>query len=116
MSDYESYKGTIKKIEREEGESLADQCKRICISRKGDKLEYYEGLLFDEFYDDYLKINGELWEVVSKKAKDPDDSYCDIESNEDGTFSFNTRFYNGGTCLTEMIEDAIKEEGIWEIN
>jgi hypothetical protein len=32
-----------------------------------------------------------------------------LTKNEDGTISFIGQFYNGGTCLDEMLEEALDE-------
>jgi hypothetical protein len=46
---------------------------------------------------------------MEHKELDGEDDINNLTENEDGTISFVTRFYNGGTCLTEMLEDGLKE-------
>lgn len=41
-----------------------------------------------------------------------EDEYADIIKtwkNEDGTISFVAEFYNGGTCLVEVLDDSLKK-------
>jgi uncharacterized protein with von Willebrand factor type A (vWA) domain len=33
----------------------------------------------------------------------------EMEPNTDGTVSFTMRFYNGGTCLSECIEEGLEK-------
>jgi hypothetical protein len=109
MSDYEAHTGKIRKLEPLEGETYEQQCKRLYFE-KGGKGEYYEGALFDEFYDDFIRVNKNvLYEVFDHEEKDYDDMFCDLTDNGDGTYSFTTRFYNGGTCMSEMVEHELKK-------
>ena len=109
MSDYESHSGKIRLVQANSDESFEDQCKRLWVEN-GKSLENYdEGELFDEFYEKYLKINGQIWEVFDHVEKDPYDASCTLNDNGNGTFSFDARFYNGGTCLSEMIRDGLNK-------
>jgi len=108
MSDYESYTGKIKKVIPIMGETFEERCERL-YHTKGGKREYYEGILFDDFYDDFIKVGEELYEVIEKIEIDPYDYYCNLVEHEDGTISFSTRYYNGGTCLSEMVEDELNK-------
>lgn len=110
MSDYESHSGKIRILEPNKNETFEDQCKRLWVEN-GKLIESYDkGELFNEFYEKYLRINGKIWEVFDHKSLgDDDDSFCRIHDNKDGTFSFHTRFYNGGTGMSEMIADELKD-------
>lgn len=109
MSDYEAHIGKIRKIQPLENESFEDQCKRLYYEKGGKSEDYYEGLLFDEYYNDVFHINGVLYEIFEREEKDPYEYYCHMTDLGDGTYSFNTMFYNGGTCLSEMIEEALEK-------
>ena len=75
---------------------------------------WQETLLYHlDFYEKYFFVNGEIWESFGHKEMNGDDIY-EIEPNEDGTLSFTMQFYNGGTCLSECIEEGLerlKKEG-----
>lgn len=112
MSDYESHTGKIKKVEPRENESFEQLCRRLWVDN-GQEIEQYkdEGDLFGEFYEKYLNVNDEsVWEIVDHEDNgDDEDSFCKLHDNKDGTFSFHTRFYNGGTCMSEMLEYELKK-------
>ena len=114
MSDYESHTGKLRKVEPKENETFEQLCKRLWIeeSQKGDEYteaDYEEGSLFGDYHEKYINDNDEsVWEIFDHKDLGEDeDMFCRIHDNKDGTFSFHTRFYNGGTSLGEMIEDEI---------
>ena len=52
-------------------------------------------------------MNGEIWEAFDHTELDADDDIYQLTLNEDGTLSFVMRFYNGGTNLSECIEEEI---------
>lgn len=110
MSDYESHEGKIRKVIPREGENFQELCKRISLEKGAKEEDYYVGYLFDELYDIYVRGNDEtLYEVFDHSKRDPSASYCDFIDNGDGTFSFSTMFYNGGTCLSEMLGKKLKK-------
>lgn len=117
MSDYETIKGKIRKIDLQ-GLSVEEYAKRI-VKEKGLESEVGQGPYFYEtnleflkWYDDweegqYIAIDDELYLIYDKSDFDPT---CHIQLTPiaDDTYEFLTSFYNGGTCLTEMLEDEIK--------
>jgi len=115
MSDYESHTGKIRLLQPNENETFEEQCKRLWVEESKldeefDDSEYTEGALFDDYYKRFLKINGKVWEIFDhKEMGDEDDMFCKLHDNKDGTFSFHTRFYNGGTYLGEMLSDEIEK-------
>jgi hypothetical protein len=52
-------------------------------------------------------VNGEIWEAFDHIELDADDDIYQLTLNEDGTLSFTMRFYNGGTHLSECIEEEL---------
>lgn len=72
-----------------------------------------------EFYDsavDYLtlelnyyfeKTSGILFEISSTEAED--DYFVKVTKNDDGSYDFLTRFYNGGCDLSEMLEEGLED-------
>lgn len=62
------------------------------------------------------KILKDVYYIVGKKVYEDIDhvefdecGFNDFRKNEDGTISYFTMFYNGGACLSEVIEDGLKE-------
>lgn len=109
MSDYESHSGKLRLVKPLENETFEEQCKRLWVEN-GKEGEYFNvGEFFDELYEKYLNVNDKLWEIIEhKEYGDEDDMFCRLYDNKDGTFSFHTRFYNGGTYLTEMVTEALE--------
>jgi len=108
MSDYETHVGKVRKIKTVMGESFEDKCKMLYFN-SGGKGEYYDGILFDEFYNKFIRIGEEIYKIYDNEEKECFDSFCELSENGDGTYSFSTMFYNGGTCLSEMLAEEIKK-------
>ena len=53
-------------------------------------------------------MDGEIWEAIEHQELEDDDIY-QLTPNSDGTISFTMRFYNGGTCLSECIEEGLEQ-------
>lgn len=112
MSDYEARTGKIKRCLPLEGETYEQQCKRLWIEAGKSEDSYDEDGLY--YYLDskkYMKmvVNKipQIWELLEQNKIDTEDSYCHITENSDGTYNFSTHYYNGGTCMEEMIEDEL---------
>jgi len=68
-----------------------------------DKTKKYK----EPFYIKYIWNKGNLYEMVEHSGElESDDLYLTTE-NSDGTISFTYSFYNGGTCLSELLEDGL---------
>ena len=106
MSEIEHYRGILKEVARLDDESLESQCKRLLHD---DKLRSYEATytdaLLDRNYQIYIIKNDVLYEV-SKVALGPDGDIFNMYKNNDGTLSFEVRYYNGGCGFDEAIEEA----------
>ena len=113
MSDYESHSGKVRLAIPNENENFEQQCKRLWIENGFSIDEYQEPNdlfgMFVDTADKYLNVNGKIWEIV-EHIEDPDeDMYCNLHDNHDGTFTFRTRFYNGGTDMREMITEELEK-------
>lgn len=58
-----------------------------------------------EFPYDVIEVKDQWWLIKFVKHKEfgEDENLEEIYLNEDGTYDFICQFYNGGTCLSEMI-------------
>ena len=120
MSQTESHIGKLRRIHIPENYSIEDWCREKCEDNGVPSMlpelyvSWQETLLYHlDFYEKYFFVNGEIWESFGHKEMNGDDIY-EIEPNEDGTLSFTMQFYNGGTCLSECIEEGLerlKKEG-----
>ena len=119
MSNMESHVGKLRKVPRNEGQSIEDWCREKCEDNGVPSMlpelydSWQETLKYHlDFYETYFFINGEIWEVFDHKDLDDDDDIFKMTPNPDGTVSFMLRFYNGGTCLNECIEEGLKKLNI----
>lgn len=104
MSNTEYHKGKLKKCFDEEM-SFEDG---INILKKQYPLKEYDFNIEDKYIDsDILHyINNTWYKVTDHKCFEPD--YIDeFEINSDGEIEFMVGFYNGGTCLSEMLEQGM---------
>ena len=62
--------------------------------------------LQEDFYDHYFVYDDKIYNIQDKEL---DDDICEAHKNEDGTIDYAVQFYNGGTCLSEMLENALKK-------
>lgn len=107
MSNTETHIGKLRRVELNglELETWAEQkCKELKLKNKG--YSSWAECLFDETYEKYFKINGEVWEAFDHRQFEEDD-IDEFELQPDGTIVFMTQFYNGGTCLAEVVEEGI---------
>lgn len=60
---------------------------------------------------DVIQVNDKHWLIKYEKHKEFDESEPieEISLNSDGTYDFLTQFYNGGTCLSEMVGYMIEK-------
>ncbi len=112
MSDYESHRGKLIPVPFNEGEDLESACKRIlqesdieldtsCYGSIKEQLE-------DEFYNELLVLNNCIYKI-SSYTEGYEDTFIHMTKDLDGSINFSTRFYNGGTYLTEMLEKGIEK-------
>ena len=111
MSQTECHFGKLRKVELPENYSIEDWCREKCqdkeITESSSYNDSWQEEFLDEFRDEYFIINENVWEVFDHIESE--DGYADIMiPNPDGTITFFMEFYNGGTCLTEMIEEGLE--------
>lgn len=57
--------------------------------------------------DKFYIVKGNIYETIEDKEVDDDMSF--LKDNGDGTYDYFIEFYNGGTCLSECIEDELEK-------
>lgn len=108
MSHTETHFGKLRKVEltTTSEEFFEQRCNELGITERAS----YNDTWYDELRNEtskYYFIDGEVWEVFDHISGDSED--IDIMTpNEDGTITFLQQFYNGGTCLSEVIEEGLK--------
>lgn len=110
MSDTERHIGKIKKVDLGEL-SVEEWCKNKCESLKIGLSPYHEtykkALLSQLFPPIALEVKGELWEVIEDWEDDYTGSLSILTPDIDGSYNYVMQFYNGATCLSEMLEEGI---------
>ena len=69
----------------------------------------WQWLYFDntENYNKFYVVNGNIYETIEDKEVEDDASF--LKDNGDGTYDYFMEFYNGGTCLSECLENELKK-------
>lgn len=110
MSEMERHIGKIKKVDLN-GLTIEEWCKKRC-EEFGFKKEFYynsyRDVLFDKDIPTVVDKNKNVWEIIEDKEEEDTEDISILTPNNDGTYSYIMQFYNGGTCLSEMLEDCIK--------
>ena len=108
MSETVHYKGTLLKVERLEGETLEEQCKRLLGGKPLPSFcDTYEEFLLDEYYKTMTIQNGTVYEVA-KIEVDVDSDIYHANLRADGKIDFEVRYYNGSCGFDEAISEAVK--------
>jgi len=109
MSDYESHYGKLRKVDLE-GKTIEEFFEQKCKEEGFERVEYdedwYACYYANAYPQKYFKSEENVWEVFDHiESKDLDNFR--ISNNNDGTYTFSTMFYNGGTALSEILEEEI---------
>lgn len=114
MSEIERHIGTIKKVDLN-GMTVEDWYRKECEKRTDKPMpsyfdtwkEYYESLVYPTIA---VEIDGEIWDIVKdKKEEDYEDINIVSERKKDGSYDYLMQYYNGGTCLNEMLYEGIQD-------
>ena len=110
MSEQQTQTGKFKKIDLQ-GKTIEKWCEEQCIKLgKTEKWEdeTWKEFFFDTFWDDYFVVKDEIYQIL--EVKDIDNCYyVQVDKQDDDTYSFYATYYDGGTCLTECLEEGIKK-------
>lgn len=114
MSQTETHFGKLRKIKLKV--SLEEWCKEKCKEKGITKIPSYytswEETFRDELihlYNNYFIVDGQVWESFNHIKSDGYEDIDVIIPNDDGTITFVQQFYNGGTCLSECIENGLRK-------
>ncbi len=110
MSEIELHFGKLRKVVFQTGQTKEEWCKEKCKELGVIEISSYNDTWEEELRSEtrhkYFFFRDEVWEVFEYIEGDED---VDIMiPNEDGSITFCMQFYNGGTCLSEMIEDGLE--------
>ena len=68
----------------------------------------YKEMFEDEFYREFVCIDSKIYKVIELVNYDNED-FAEAKENDDGTISFNLRYYNGGAGFEEVLEWAFED-------
>ena len=69
--------------------------------------DHFDG--YNKNRDEYVIVGESVFKMIEHKETDDEDYFMNLTENSDGTISFHGQFYNGGTCFSEMIEEAVEK-------
>lgn len=117
MSEVEKHIGTLREIILPDGMTTEEWYKEQCLKNGMDPADVgpsptqYSSWKY-AFMDDvgwdfpdsckYVTVGDKMYEMI--EHEETEDDICKFWKNSDGTISFMAEFYNGGTCLSEIVE------------
>lgn len=112
MGDVRRHIGKIKKVDFG-NYTIEEWCEKKCKSIGLDLGEYYKSykdvLLYEPYPPIMIEVDDTLWEIIEYKEEEGTEYISILTPKNDGTYSYIMQFYSGGTCLSEMLEDSIKD-------
>ena len=111
MSEMERHIGKIGKVDLGNytiEEWCKKKCKYIGIGLDECYKSYKEALLTEPYPSIVIEVDGTLWEIIEDNEEENTEDISILTPNNDGTYSYIMQFYNGGTYLSEMLENGIK--------
>ena len=115
MSRTEFHTGRLYPVKIEK--SLEETC-RIIVKRFDVELgeDWQEDFMdsFDEYSnkrnsqkEEYFIHGEKLYRVIDHAESEDSEYFMNVTRNSDGSLQFMGQFYNGGTCFSEMLEEAL---------
>lgn len=118
MSRTEYHSGRMERVQIPEGKNLTDFCRGKLFDEGITEMPTYMDSWIEVFRDhfggynkdrdEYVIVGESVFKMIEHKETDDEDYFMNLTENSDGTISFHGQFYNGGTCFSEMIEEAIE--------
>jgi hypothetical protein len=103
------------KIETSLEETCRSIAKRFDIELGEDWQEVFRDS-FDEYTnkkrsqpEEYFIHGEKLYRVIDHVESEDSEYFMNVTRNADGSLQFMGQFYNGGTCFSEMLEEALDE-------
>jgi hypothetical protein len=110
MSQTEYHIGKLVPVDLQ-GLPLEKMCQKICqekgVIEISSLYESWEEQVKYDFYDQYYVVDGVIYSLQDHTEGSDESHFMNMRRESDGTIHFVTQFYNGGTCLSEMVEDGI---------
>lgn len=116
MSYTEIHIGKLRKVDLA-GQTIEqwaeNECNKLGVTTRSSYISTWWLQFIDEGnnYKKYFMVRGEIWEAFDHIEFDEDQDIDQFIPQPDGTIHFVTKFYNGGTCLSEMVEEGVDRVG-----
>lgn len=113
MSQTEFHFGKIKPVQIPEGQTLEEWCKGKCAEEGVTEIPFY-----NKSWEETYRYNGKnkyfihkrkVYEFIDHHESQDSEYFMKLFQDPDGTITFVGQFYNGGTCFSEMLEEALDE-------
>ncbi len=112
MSETEAWTGKAKIVRPKDGEDVEALCERICkennINKLSSYLDTWREQLRSDLSEEYVVVGDVLYNASEKQEFDTE-YLCHASRIDSDTIEFKLVFYNGGTCFSEMLEEAIMD-------
>lgn len=122
MSYTEKHIGKLKEVDFDRNGTTSEQFYKMLCQYHGyndltvenkytfNTYRTWEELYWDNLWDadNMYRVDGRLYKLTDHTEIDESKDMFLFHKNADGTISFAVEFYNGGTCLNEMIEEGIR--------
>ena len=67
----------------------------------------YKNAFYDlTWHNPYIIVGDKVFKIYDKNHES--DFLCHINKTSDGNYAYVAQFYNGGTCLTEVLENELE--------
>lgn len=111
MSEYQREKGKIKLLAKGNLEWI---CRAEWMIRKGTPMDEDDidpiGTFTDEFYEDYFihEADKALYRFIETEVTG-EGEYSSLIPLGNNEYSFDAYFYNGGTCIEEILDNELNK-------
>lgn len=111
MSDNETHTGRLRKVDLQ-GKTQEEFFQSVCGNEGIEQITGYSWK--DTYYSEaddikFYCVKNDIFELYHHVKSDYEDMEL-IVPMEDGSYVIATTFYNGGTCLSEVIESLLEKE------
>ncbi len=109
MSRTEFHTGKLYPVKIET--SLEETCKSIAARHGVELGEDWQEDFRENFNEseEYFIHGEKLYRVIDHVESEDEEYFMRLSRNSDGSLQFIGQFYNGGTCFSEMLEEALDE-------
>jgi hypothetical protein len=107
----EHHRGIATKVQIPSNLSVEEYAKILLKDRNKEIADYYSSAIeclcdvyYGEFY--YHVLSGNLYRLEDSEQDEDEEDIVSASVNNDGTISYEIRFYNGGAGFDEVLEEA----------